>query len=201
MNEELEHPDSEPGLIAIGEKLFQWRDYTPLPLIVVLLLIAEPTATSATLGLFCIIFGELIRLYGVSFIGAVSRTRSHSVGQKLVTGGPFRYVRNPLYVGNFFLSTGISIYGGVGWFVLFAMAMTAFQYHCIVQFEEKLLGDIFGDEYKEYCTTVPRWLPKKMPSLDNIEWPRDVGIAFRSERKTFAAIAVMVLALMLLSKH
>jgi protein-S-isoprenylcysteine O-methyltransferase Ste14 len=43
--------------------------------------------------------GELIRLWGVHHIGAISRTRSQRLGP-LVATGPFALIRNPLYVGN-----------------------------------------------------------------------------------------------------
>ncbi len=61
--------------------------------------------------------GELLRLYAVAFIGSVSRTRSESTGAQVVTTGPFGYVRNPLYVGNFLITMGVTVYGGRAWFV------------------------------------------------------------------------------------
>jgi hypothetical protein len=70
------HPEGRHDWAAeIGEKLFQWRDFTPIPLILLMLFAAEPGARSATVGLLLIVCGELFRVYSVAFIGSVSRTR------------------------------------------------------------------------------------------------------------------------------
>jgi protein-S-isoprenylcysteine O-methyltransferase Ste14 len=192
-----ESPKDHFSPISLGAKLFQWRDFTPIPLILVLLIVSEPTAFSATLGLCSMIFGELIRIYGVAFIGSVSRTRNtQTTGNDLITGGPFAIVRNPLYVGNLFLASGIAIYSGHLWFVMLTLAAFAFQYYCIVKYEESLLLERFGDVYARYMEKVPAWFPSQIPSIEKLEWPTSFSIALKSERKTFAAIVIMI-ALML----
>ena len=100
----------EDSKVRIGEWFFKYRDYTPIPLIIALLFVNDPTVFSATIGLLAVVFGELFRIYTVAFIGTVSRTRSDSTGQKLVTNGPFGIVRNPLYVGNFFIVLGFALF-------------------------------------------------------------------------------------------
>ncbi len=186
--------------LDIGERLFEWRDYTPIPLIVIVLFAAEPTARSATLGTLLAVLGELVRIYSVSFIGSVSRTRNTSTtGGNLITNGPFGLVRNPLYVGNFLITLGIATFSGVSWLVALTIVLFSFQYYCIVKHEEKLLLARFGAEYEAYMQTVPAWVPARLPSLDQIEWPSTFSPALRSERRTLAAIALMLLALSLLA--
>lgn len=199
------YPNQEPkrhewSVLEIGEKLFAWRDYTPIPLIVLVLFTAEPTVRSATLGTLLAVFGELIRIYSVAFIGTVSRTRNTStVGGGLITSGPFAYVRNPLYVGNFFITMGIATYSGVTWIFLLTAALFMFQYYCIVKHEERLLVSKFGRAYDDYMNSVPAWVPARLPSVEALEWPDTFSPALRSERRTLAAIALMLLALSLLS--
>jgi protein-S-isoprenylcysteine O-methyltransferase Ste14 len=186
--------------VDIGAKLFELRDYTPIPLVVLLLFAAEPSARSATLGTLLAVAGELLRIYAVAFIGSVSRTRNtSSAGANLITTGPFSWVRNPLYVGNFFITFGIAVFGGVPWLVLLTVLLFGFQYYCIVKFEEKLLIQKFGQPYEEYMQQVPAWVPSRMPTLESLEWPDTFTPALKSERRTLAAIAVMLTALALLS--
>lgn len=191
---------SDNAFVEIGEKLFKWRDYTPIPLIVLVLFVAEPGPRSATIGTLLAVFGELIRIYSVAFIGSVSRTRNTAtVGGGLISRGPFSYVRNPLYVGNFLITVGVATFSGVTWIVLLTIVLFAFQYYCIVKHEERLLIQKFGREYEEYMETVPAWIPARLPSLETLEWPETFSPALRSERRTLAAIGVMLLALMLVS--
>jgi protein-S-isoprenylcysteine O-methyltransferase Ste14 len=184
----------------LGEKLFELRDYTPIPLIALVLFTAEPTVRSATLGTLMVAFGELFRVYSVAFIGSVSRTRNTSTtGSNLIKGGPFSLMRNPLYVGNFFITVGLAVFSGVTWVVLLTCLLFSFQYYCIVKHEEGLLIERFGAEYESYMKEVPAWIPSRMPNLNTLEWPDTFSPALKSERRTLLAIGFMLLALCLLS--
>ncbi len=192
--------ENSSSVVEMGEKLFQWRDYTPIPLIFLVLFTAEPTVRTATVGLITLIAGELFRIYAVAFIGSVSRTRNtSSAGAHLVTTGPFGWMRNPLYVGNFLITIGIAIFGGVWFVVVLGAAAFAFQYHCIVKYEEELLKKKFGDEYLAYMKSTHPWFPSKVPVLAEIEWPDTFTPALKSEKRTLSTISVMVLALVLLA--
>ena len=81
----------------------------------------------------------------------------------LVVTGLYRYVRNPIYVavtslilgqGLFFGNASVLEYGLVVWlgFHIFVLA-----------YEEPTLRNKFGDEYKEFCANVRRWLPRIKP--------------------------------------
>ncbi|MBM4252857.1 MAG: isoprenylcysteine carboxylmethyltransferase family protein [Deltaproteobacteria bacterium] len=191
---------SEWSAEDIGERLFEWRDYTPIPLIALVLFACEPSVKSAVLGTLIVVLGELVRIYSVAFIGSVSRTRNvETAGSALITSGPFSYVRNPLYVGNFLITVGLAVFSGVGWIVFVAAALFGFQYYCIVKHEERLLVGRFGTAYEEYMTQVPPWVPTKWPTLENLEWPTTFSPALKSERRTLLAIAFMLISLSLLS--
>ena len=183
----------------LGERLFEWRDYTPIPLVLLVLVFADPSARSATLGTLLIALGELIRLYSVAFIGTVSRTRNvATTGMKLISDGPFALVRNPLYVGNALLTIGFAVYAGRIWLIVAAAAAFAFQYHCIVKFEERLLVQRFGHEYEDYRQRVPAWLPRRLPAAAEFPAPPDLAAALQSEKRTLLAAGAMLLALMLI---
>ena len=106
-----------------------------------------------------IVFGEWIRLAGVAAAGTVTRRRSRDV-QRLVTYGIFRWVRNPLYVGNFLIWMGFVVISGVLWFLPIAIVIFAIEYTLIVAYEEGVLESIFGQEYLDYKQTTPRWIPR-----------------------------------------
>ncbi len=199
----MEQPQA-PGhnsfnVVEMGEKLFKWRDYTPIPLLLLMFVAAEPNKISTTVGTAVVILGEMIRIYSVAFIGSISRTRKDSLGHNLVMSGPFRYVRNPLYVGNFLITMGFATYAAQPWFIVLAALAFGFQYYCVVKYEETLLQAKFGEEYERYCQEVPAWIPKSLPSLDDIEWPSNLSAAIRSEYRTFTAIAAVFIVLFISS--
>ena len=184
----------------VGRAMFRWRDYTPIPLIVILLAIESPTVISATMGTLILVFGEMFRIYSVSFIGSISRTRKDHTGTALVDVGPFAWVRNPLYIGNFLIVFGLSVYAGSLWFTLLVVALFAFQYYHIVRYEEKVLHEKFGEEYARYTQRVPAWIPKKWPSLSELAWPETFTPAIKSERRTLTTLVALLTLLMLLAK-
>jgi len=100
-----------------------------------------------------------------------------------VTYGIFRWVRNPLYVGNFFIWMGFVVISGVLWFLPFAIILFAVEYTYIVAYEEGVLESIFGQEYLDYKKTTPRWIPR--PPAQPEDGPHDWGEAWKSEISTF----------------
>jgi protein-S-isoprenylcysteine O-methyltransferase Ste14 len=87
----------------------------------------------------------------------------------LVISGPYRFVRNPMYVG-----AGIAILGEaitfprltsfmLGMFALLWIISTVF----IVIYEEPTLRRMFGHEYADYCRHVRRWLPRVTPFVES----------------------------------
>lgn len=183
--------------IEIGEWFFKARDYTPIPLILLLLVFGEPSVKSATLGLLLIVLGELIRIYSVGFIGTISRTRSQSLGARLISDGPFAYVRNPLYVGNFLITLGFAVFGHIVWIAALTIFLFALQYFFIVAYEEDLLVSRFGEEYEDYRLRVPRWIPERLPELETLPWPDTFSPALKSEKRTLTTIFSLIFLLAL----
>ncbi len=195
----MELTANQSSQVQIGEWFFKYRDYTPIPLILYLLIVADASVFSASLGLLLVAAGELFRIYTVAFIGTVSRTRSDSTGQKLVTHGPFSFVRNPLYVGNFFIVFGFSVFAANLSLVLITILLFSLQYYFIVRYEEFVLTGKFGSEYKNYCRRVPAWIPGSLPKLESIEWPTEYSSALKSEKRTLTTIFSLLLLLILVS--
>ncbi|WP_336345461.1 methyltransferase family protein [Halalkalicoccus ordinarius] len=75
----------------------------------------------------------------------------------LLTGGPYAFSRNPMYVAWTALYVGIALLSNSLWpFVLSPAVLAAT--HGIVRREERLLARAFGDEYRTYRRDVPRYL-------------------------------------------
>ncbi len=73
--------------------------------------------------------------------------------------GPYSVVRNPLYIGNFFLSVGVCVAAGMTILVPLLMVVFAVQYTFIIRAEEEFLEGRLGDEYRQYLEQVPRLVP------------------------------------------
>jgi protein-S-isoprenylcysteine O-methyltransferase Ste14 len=145
-----------------------------------------------------VVCAELLRLWAVHHIGAVSRTRSDRLGP-LVRSGPFAFIRNPLYVANIALWTGFAVMAHLAWLVPVLVAVLGLQYHAIVRWEEQLLESRRGDAYRAYIRQVPRWIPTfRLRGGPDGAGARDSWRdTFFSERGTLIAIAVGCLTLWL----
>jgi protein-S-isoprenylcysteine O-methyltransferase Ste14 len=83
--------------------------------------------------------------------------------RRLVVRGPYRFVRNPMYIGAIVGLTGASIFyeslALLGFTAVFALTVHLF----VMFYEEPTLRRLFGEDYIEYCRRVRRWLPSTPP--------------------------------------
>jgi protein-S-isoprenylcysteine O-methyltransferase Ste14 len=176
-------PAEQTSRARIGAVLFRNRSWLPVPfLLVALIAPAHATAMNWIAGAVLVVIGEWIRLAGVAAAGTVTRRRSRNV-QRLVTYGIFGWVRNPLYVGNFFIWMGFVVISGVMWFLPVAIVLFAVEYTLIVAYEEGVLESIFGREYLDYKQSTNRWMPT--PPKVRESGQHDWNEAWRSEVSTF----------------
>jgi protein-S-isoprenylcysteine O-methyltransferase Ste14 len=100
------------------------------------------------------------------FAGALfppgSGAEENRVPQRLVVEGPYRYVRNPLYVTDFALILGTALLANDPFLFLLA-ALYAAQLALQVPLEECELRLRFGLRYSRYCRLVPRFIPRLRP--------------------------------------
>jgi protein-S-isoprenylcysteine O-methyltransferase Ste14 len=79
--------------------------------------------------------------------------------ERLVVSGPYRYVRNPMYLAAFMILTGEVALVPASRVIEWALGTIASVVLFVVVFEEPRLRRKFGVRYERYCATVPRWLP------------------------------------------
>ncbi len=185
----------------LRDRLFTARSYMPVPFILAALVFAEPTIGSMIAGGAVALLGELVRFWGVAYAGSLTRVTGSVGAPELIVAGPFSRVRNPLYIGNILLYTGVAIMSMALWPWLPVVAFVFFsvQYWLIVSREEEFLAKEFGDTYARYTDTVPRFFPRLSASKDPAQERQrpDWKEALRSERRTFQAIGTVFTLLMI----
>jgi protein-S-isoprenylcysteine O-methyltransferase Ste14 len=82
----------------------------------------------------------------------------HRRSSHLVTGGPFAWSRNPIYLGNTVLMTGVGLMAGSFWFILLALVAAVLVTELAIRREERHLSALFGEDYERYRKRVRRWL-------------------------------------------
>jgi len=180
-------------LLDIREKVFNYRSYTPIPLAIAVIILAQPSWLSYFGGLLIVLLGESIRIWGVGYAGSATRTTSGVGGDILVVSGPFAHVRNPLYLGNFILSLGICVmaWPWMPWMLLIYIVLFGVQYGFIISLEEEHLQKKFGAEYSEYMKNVPRFFPRfSSYQKGNPNLVFNLKVAFRSEKSTLGNIII-----------
>ena len=86
----------------------------------------------------------------------------------VVRTGPYRYSRNPMYVGVLLILVGEAALFGSRALLIYAMVAGLAFHLAVILYEEPHLTRIFGQSYRDYCAQVPRWpyriWPKALPS-------------------------------------
>lgn len=82
----------------------------------------------------------------------------YKAANTLAMDGPFRYSRNPIYVGDWFIYLGAMLWLATGWPVVFAPLVWAIIRFGVIRHEEAHLAARFGQPYLDYMKQVRRWL-------------------------------------------
>jgi protein-S-isoprenylcysteine O-methyltransferase Ste14 len=184
----------------MGEFFYKYRGYTPVPFLIAGVILANPRADLMIFGAILMAFGELLRIVSVGYLGVSSRARE-IVAEKLVTNGPYAFIRNPMYTGNMFLYMGASIFAG-GWlpYLLYLVILFfSIQYSLSVNYEELNLEDLHGEVYQDYKESVPRFYPRLSSYPQKTNYKMDLTTALISERTTFFSIIGFILLVQFVS--
>jgi len=122
-----------------------------------------PILASATLALY---LGLVIGVLAVGFIlwaivtmrGAGTNVDPMKESTAIVTAGPFRYTRNPIYVGGTLLFLGFTIGFNSWWGLVVLVPMLAVLHVGVVLREERYLERKFGEPYRQYKSRVARYV-------------------------------------------
>jgi protein-S-isoprenylcysteine O-methyltransferase Ste14 len=161
-----------------------------------LLVLARPVATHLALGLPLVLAGEALRIWACGYL---------QKNVVLTTAGPYRFVKNPLYVGTFLILSGLlwaawsprPPANRLGWLLpLFLGAFFLFYLPRKQRLEGERLRRRFGRSYDDYAAAVPAFIPRLTPYRarvrDDPSWSAAL-VARNSELET-AAVVLLVSA-------
>lgn len=128
--------------------------------VLLLLYLSEPTPAGVSIGFVIAALGEAVRMWAA---GHLLKTR------ELVTSGPYRYTRNPLYLGRLLILTGLCVMArlpyGLNWVVLGVGYAGFFGYYLPrkEKVEPERLREWHGEAFERYHRAVPALLPTLRP--------------------------------------
>ena len=103
--------------------------------------------------------GAWLRVWGAAYLGYDVVHHAQMQAGGVMAAGPYRYVRNPLYLGGWFMMAAISLLltpSGA----LFLIVLTGVFYLRLILGEEAFLAAKLGEPYREYLHAVPRIVPR-----------------------------------------
>jgi protein-S-isoprenylcysteine O-methyltransferase Ste14 len=190
-------------LVELGNFSFKYRGFL-LPVAVLLLAIpsrpfSEDPAVAGLIGFVLAVVGQLARVTTIGLAYIIRGGKDHKVyAEDLVTSGLYSHVRNPMYVGNFFLVLGLALASNSWVFALAGVPLALGMHTAIVAAEEHFLRTKFGAQFDAYCARVPRWVPRLSGLVHTVrgmqfEWRRVVAKEYAATFDWFSAVAVVVL--------
>ncbi|MGH2568515.1 MAG: methyltransferase family protein [Bacteroidota bacterium] len=119
-------------------------------------------ASSSQAGIALMVVGGLIALSCVAtFVVRGDGTPApFDAPRQLVVRGPYRYVRNPMYIGAAVVLVGFGLVHQSFSMALFALLFLLVAHVFVIFYEEPSLENSFGESYVDYKNRVHRWIPK-----------------------------------------
>jgi len=186
-----------------GNWLFRWRSY--LPLILTLLFLVSLTDyqypggsdfTHFVWEALCFavsLLGLAIRVFTVGHTprGTSGRNTQKQVADSLNTTGIYSLVRNPLYLGNFFMGLGIALFACLWWLALIYTLLFWLYHERIIFAEEAFLRNKYPDTYMEWADKTPVFIPK-LTGFVKPALPFSVKTAISREANSYMAVVALM---------
>jgi protein-S-isoprenylcysteine O-methyltransferase Ste14 len=152
---------------------------------------AHPTRVSIAIGLPVVALGVALRVWARGHL-----QRSQEGAQEVTTGGPYAYVRHPLYVGSFLIGVGFATTTALVVLpVAVAVAFVAMYVPKALR-EEAYLRRLYGTAYAEYAqhvgAVIPSWTVAIAPSPSRFAWRR---VMRHREWRTWLGVAAALAVL------
>lgn len=116
-------------------------------------------AIQSAVGTGAIVAGLALMFWGLlTFVRARTTVYPNSPARRLVEYGPYRFSRNPMYVGLTVAYLGLAIEINAVWPILMLPVVLAALVRFVIRREERHLEQVFGDEYRDYRARVRRFV-------------------------------------------
>ena len=160
--------EAEPGSHhTIVHRLWRWLGRTPVVTFILCPLAVIAFELALHGGLTIVPWGAPLMAWGYLQYLLVGRYRHPRAGgttgmevppQRIIAAGPYRYTRNPMYLGHLIFLIGLAVTFW-SWVALIIFALRAIWFQRRVLHDEERLEKIFGAEYTDYRGRVKRWIP------------------------------------------
>ncbi len=193
---------------SLGNRFFRWRSYLPLLMAVLFLaaLWSQPAAASPdhpggpwqTACLLVSLAGLGLRFFTVGFAprGTSGRNTRGQVAETLNTTGAYSLVRNPLYLGNFLIWLGLSLFLRVWWCSVIVILCFILFYERIIFAEEAFLREKFAAAFGAWAAGTPAIIPRfrnwRAPALP-FSWKSALRREYSSWFATITSFTVLAI--------
>ena len=110
-------------------------------------------------GVACCIVAAALPLWAIlRFRDARTHVEPHKPTTALVVTGPYRYTRNPIYLGFLLLVLGLALIFANPWALLVLPILWAAMRYLVISVEESFLIGRFGPSYRDYQASFRRWI-------------------------------------------
>lgn len=131
-------------------------------------------------GALVLVIAAFLRTWASAYLHADVVYAAEVKTQSLVADGPYRFVRNPLYLANVLMAVALGAMMSRLGFVIAIAAMLLFCYR-LIRREEADFRTTQGDSYQRYCAAVPRLFPALTPRTASSGRPANWGAGFKAE--------------------
>ncbi|TDJ44085.1 MAG: isoprenylcysteine carboxylmethyltransferase family protein [Gammaproteobacteria bacterium] len=179
-----------PPLTGLSHRVREWRyneffrQAIGLALVPVFAGFSDPLPNSFAVGATLALAGMLFRFYASGFIVK---------NQKLATDGPYSLVRHPLYTGNLLMIIGFTFASGQWWAIVVSAGFWFFYYPAAIEYEDRKLRGIFGDDWETWSADVPAVIPNGLRIRSGGHW------SFRTSWKENYELIIVIYTLLCLA--
>ena len=105
-----------------------------------------------------LIIGLVLRFWAGAYLGTHGNSM-HTESPVLLREGPYRFSRNPLYIANLFVGTGLILFANClpSWIAILLIALLIIHHSILIRWEEKNLLVNWSENYADYMHSTARW--------------------------------------------